>query len=281
MDNNMSIKQYFNFEHQGCLDIKKGSKKIYPRVLVISHNVFSTTYSMGKTLSGFFKDWNKKNIAQLYIHNEIPDSHICENYYCITDVEMLKVFKNKNRLGAIFKKKDIKEGIIDTRNDSGVIGDIYQFSRRRSPYIYIGRNLIWGLNRWKSKKLLEWLDKFEPDVIFFAGGDYSFIYKIALFISEYKNVPIISYICDDYYFSDMKSYSPLYHFVRNEYKRTFNNFMAKTENIIYICDLINERYSTYFNTKGITLMTSSTFKSQSNNKKIISALHISYIGNLA
>ena len=69
------------------------------RSLIISHNVFCKTTSMGKTLSSYFETWDQNDLAQLYVHSEIPTSNICKNYYRITDKEMIKsIFSRKSDL---------------------------------------------------------------------------------------------------------------------------------------------------------------------------------------
>ena len=51
------------------------------RILVVSHNVFSETESMGKTLLSYFKGVERGDIAQLYVHSEVPVTDFCTNYY--------------------------------------------------------------------------------------------------------------------------------------------------------------------------------------------------------
>ena len=60
-----------------------------PKVLVVSHNVFSSLSNMGKTLSVFFDDWDSDSIAQLYFHSEVPYSNICNHYFRVTDWTLL------------------------------------------------------------------------------------------------------------------------------------------------------------------------------------------------
>ena len=67
------------------------------KILVISHNVFDRRTNMGKTLSGFFTDWNPDRLAQLYLHSEIPTSDICHKYYRITDTDALKSVPERMR----------------------------------------------------------------------------------------------------------------------------------------------------------------------------------------
>jgi hypothetical protein len=61
---------------------------------------------MGKTLSSYFDGWDVNEIAQLYVHSEVPTSDACHNYYRITDKEMIKsVFTRKS--GTAFTERDI------------------------------------------------------------------------------------------------------------------------------------------------------------------------------
>lgn len=248
-----------------------------PKVLVISHNVFSKTSSMGRTLTNFFIDWSKEDIAQLYLHTQVPTTNVCENYFRITDFDVLK--KSKKNIGTVFKSQDIQNDLKTERVDTGIESQIYQRGRKRKPYMYIGRNLIWATDKWKNKKLLDWVDAFNPDIIFFASGDYVFAYKIAMYIAKYKNIPILTYVCDDYYFSKRKSVSPLYYLNRFHFKYTMKKLFKHNKNLIAICDKISFDYSKKFGVKADTIMTSSLLspivKNTSNDH-----ITISYIGNM-
>ena len=145
------------------------------RVLIVSHNVFTETSNMGKTLSGYFANWERQDLAQFYIHSEVPTTHFCENYFRITDKEVLKSILSR-KCGKIFGKDHIEEGRLDSRTDQGLTARVYQGARKRTPMIYLARNLIWRLGAWKNKRFLQWVDAFDPEAIFFASGDYAFIY---------------------------------------------------------------------------------------------------------
>ena len=71
--------------------------KDYPKVLVVSNNAFSKTGSNGRTLGNLFTNWDSGKIAQFYIYNEEPLHCKCENYYRITDKNMIKsIFTRKS-----------------------------------------------------------------------------------------------------------------------------------------------------------------------------------------
>lgn len=252
-------------------------KKNDIKILVISHNVFSKTSSMGRTLANFFIDTPKENIAQLYFHSEVPTTDVCENYFRITDFEILK--KSKKNIGNVFSKEDIRKELKSERIDVGVEAKIYSFGRQRKPYMYIGRNLLWASKKWKNEKLRKWIDEFNPDVIFFASGDYVFPYRIAIDIANERNIPIVTYVCDDYYFLNAKSISPLYYLNRFWYKRTLKGLFHKHNKLVAICNKISYDYRKEFGVEAETVMTSSQL-SRFEDKPDGSELKISYIGNM-
>jgi hypothetical protein len=181
-------------------------------VLVISHNAFSLTSNMGKTLNAYFNNWNSKNVAQLYFHSERPTVDTAAYYYQITDVEMLNSLLSRREFGKIYNdkiiKNDIRQGSMQNKCGNTIkdlfIRKIYQLGRKRTSIIYIMRNLLWKYGRWNNCKLHSWIKNFSPDVIFFASGDYEFSYDIALSIAKYQNIPIITIFFDDYYMIDKK-----------------------------------------------------------------------------
>lgn len=258
-----------------CANMTENKK--YPRVLVVSHNVFSPNSSMGRTLMNFFKGWDRECLAQLYLHMEVPTTNMCTNYYRVTDFENLK--KRSCKTGNIFGEKDIDETLATERADCGVQAKMYQYGRKRKPYMYVGRNMLWGLNKWDNSKLNKWLDEFNPEVIFFASGDYAFLYKITLRIAKRKNIPVVTYICDDYYFIKQKSISLLYWINQIQFSHTIKRLFQKNKQVISICNKITEDYTKEFNVNAHTIMTS-TFLERKTNQPYNSPIKISYLGNL-
>lgn len=250
-----------------------------PRVLVISHNVFSTTSNMGKTLSAFFAGWDSDKLAQLYFHSEVPNSTICKNYYRVTDFDLLKSIFKRQEVGDILTENDICKNRADTRIDEGIKSNIYQNGRKRKPYMYCGRNLLWRFGKWHTPRLEEWIDQFDPQIIFFAAGDYMFSFEIALSLAETRNIPIIVSLFDDYYLIKRNSVSPLYWINRYLFNRKFAEIVGKSAAYFTISDQMNEAYFDAFNKEGHVMMTASNMLNIPNDK-VSSSIKISYIGNL-
>ena len=143
------------------------------RILIISHTAFSNTESMGKTLSNYFCEFHPGDLAQFYIQPQKPSSSICQRYYRLTDKEaFLSIFGL--RKGTPFFADDLtKDG--KSKSPSGLVTSLYKKGRKRTPLIYFFRNAMWSLSNWNNKKLRNWIDNFNPDCVFFASGDYSFM----------------------------------------------------------------------------------------------------------
>lgn len=248
------------------------------KVLLVSHTVLSKTGNMGKTLRGYLRDFTTEEVAQFYIHSEVPtDDSICQNYYRFTDVDAIKSIFPINERGIHFGKEQIEPDRAATRTDTGTIGEVYQFGRKRTGLIYMLRNTLWTIGHWKTRRFKAWLKSVNPDVILFASGDYAFMYRIANWISDYLNKPLIVSCMDDYYLNNANSgtfWGDVYHrLFMNEVNRT----MAKAQCIFTICDTMQREYTKLFKKKCYTLYTSAECK-KLNLKS--DAMQISYIGNL-
>lgn len=231
---------------------------------------------MGKTLVSYFNGFNSGNLAQFYIHSEIPTSDICHNYYRVTDKEMLKsVFGITT--GKVLTEKDIEKDRLTSRADVGTEAKLYQRARKRSPLIYIARNLWWKFGHWNNNKFRKWLDEFDPECVFFVSGDYAFMYDIALKVAKSRKIPLYISCMDDYYFNNKNANS----FLGRLQHRLFMKKVGKTVEyslaMFCICDSMAEDYEKMFRKKCVTLHTAASFSEPLSLPK---KRKISYIGNL-
>lgn len=220
---------------------KKGTK-----VLVISHNVFSKTTAMGKSMADMLGCVPADDMAQLYFHAEVPTTAVCKRYLRIRDGDVLRSVLTRRCKTAIFTETDISDERKTPRVDTGVASKAYQFGRRRTPMVYILRNLVWTLGKWESRELDRWLDDFAPDIIFFASGDYTFAYRIAYQIAKKRNIPIVLWCCDDYYISERFPRSPAGILYRRRLTRWAGKVATRTESVIVISDRMKRDYAKLF-----------------------------------
>lgn len=252
--------------------------QVEPRILVISHNVFSASGNMGKTMLHMFSGISPDNLAQIYFHQEIPTQKCCLHYFRVTDSNVLHSLITHKAEYRVFKESDIEEFTLQCRTDTGNLAKIYQFSRRRTPLIYFLRDTMWRFGKWKTRELLEWARKFDPNIIFFAAGDYAFSYYVAIYLSDLLKVPIVMWCADDFYIEPLKNASLLRRLQCRRLIKLAEKVVDRSKTIVTISDMMQRDYAKLFQIPTKTVRISSEA-----NRYALSANSrrgIVYIGNL-
>lgn len=248
------------------------------RVLIISHNLISKTTNMGKTLRSYFMNFAVEELAQFYIHSEVPvDDALCRNYFRFTDKDAIKSLIPFRSYGRTFGKEDIQPERTNTRTDKGIIGAVYQAGRKRTAGIYFLRNALWKLSRWDTEKYWKWVADFSPDIVFFASGDYGFMYDIARKTAERIQKPLIISCVDDYYLHNKNGSSVWGRYIHRKYMKTVSNTMKRAAAVFTICPDMQRVYEEMFERPCFVLHTSAKKSAYTPKAK---RSGISYIGNL-
>ncbi len=184
-----------------------------PRVLVFSHNAFSKTLNNGKTLNAIFQRWPKSHLAQLFLASDAVDGSICGRFFQILDRDILKklFFRNKECGRAFTGSRENANQKTSATPPSALYLKAHQFARtHHGNFFYWLRDFIWERGLWKTEALYKWIDEFNPDLLFFVGGNYVFSYQMALHIVETRHIPLVIYLTDDY-LTHRFSWDPFYH----------------------------------------------------------------------
>ena len=243
------------------------------KVLIVSHNCFSTTQNMGKTLMSLFSEFKKEELMQLYFYPSVPNVDVCDSCYRITDNDALhSILKRKSCGKEVVAKKTTG---VETLFEKAEEAEQYKKINRNSFFVRRLRDFAWKISAWKSNDLKKWLREGKPDVIFYALGDSAFSQNIAMWAAKFLGVPLVTYVCDEYYFY----YKEIRKFNLG-LTSNIKKIIRRSATVVSICDTLGEAYKNAFGTPYITVMTGSSFapgtleKGQKRNQ-------ISYIGNLS
>lgn len=256
-------------------------------VLIVSHNVLGGSSGMGKTLKTYFSGIPECRLHQFYIHSEVPtDREVCTDYYRFTDMDAIRAYIPFYKGGTLLGENDIQEERSFSRTDQGLLGDVYQYGRQRTPEIYLARNLIWMRKGWKSERLRNWIKQAAPDVVFLAAGDYAFIYEVALYIAEYARCPLIVLCTDDYYLEDdLKATAEpaglhrlLGRSAKKQLMKAVRKTMKRSECILCMCDAMRDRYRELFRRPAVTVYTGALVRERAAEKP--KDCIVSYVGYL-
>jgi len=248
------------------------------KVLIVSHNPITTFDAMGKTMLTLFSDFEKSELCQLYIYPTVPDVDKCNSYYRITDKDVLKSYFKLKVSGKEIKYKEIENAngkLFEDENDV----NLYRNTKNKKPSRKLLRDLMWKFSRWFNKPLKKWIERENPTHLFLAPGNQKFIYKIALKISKKYNLPIVTYICDDYYFVNGKR-GLLARVQQSGLNKVTEKLLKRSLSIITICDELKNSYSKHFNVNAVTVMTGSNYPIAEKKKDVVNANDITYLGNI-
>jgi hypothetical protein len=222
------------------------------KVLVISHNPITTYNNMGKTLLSMFSSFSKEELCQLYVYPTIPDVDTCHAYFRLTDLDALRSYCPPFRMSSReISKEEICSENQELEKSDGKWGYHHASHGKR-----LLREWVWRGARWYNRSLSEWLHKEKPTCIFVAPGDAAFLYDIAMKISRRLQIPMVAYICDDYYFaaSPRNWIGDMQHRLL---RKKIEEIMNRSCLIVGISQEIIDRYSEYFSVETALIMTGS------------------------
>lgn len=247
------------------------------KVLVISNNCFSLSNSNGRTLGNLFTGWPKQDLAQFCVIAQDPNWELCDNYYCLEDKTVLKSFiKCKKAVGRRLLNQQANNSYNTKRASIG----------RKTLYKVAVRELIWSGRRWYSEQLKQWLDDFNPDQIVFQLGDSIFMFEIALFIAKTRNLPLVIYNTEGYYFFPRNWHQKacgdtlLFSLYKRKYKKKVESMMQQASHCIYLNDKLKADYDKVFNVQSTVIYNSCSILKSDEPLFSNDSPRISYLGNL-
>lgn len=233
---------------------------------------------MGKTLLSLFSGFEKEELCQLYIYPTIPDIDFCSSYYRVTDKDVLKSYLKFSVKGRQINKNEINPSLhsmFENPEDEAK----YRNRKNKTAFRMILRDLMWSFSHWYNKNLKNWVKAQGPNCIFVAPGTAQFLYNMALKISKDFNIPIVTYVCDEYYF--VKKTKGILDKIRvASLKKKINKLMLKSSHIVTICESLKELYSKEFSVPATVIMTGTnyTLKETPQTNDIFKS--ITYMGNI-
>lgn len=239
------------------------------KILLISHNPISDYTNMGKTFTSLFSEFSRDELYQLYICGSLPNIDMCESYFRMTDREALKSVLNFKKFGQTVKPVDKIENA--------------NFNRPKLKFEGLAmwaRDVVWTLAKWKNRNLNKWIEEIKPDFLFVAPGDASIMYKMAIYIFKQHNIPIISYICDNFYkiYKTKKSLIQKLHYHRID--KHIKKLMKKSTCVVTICDELSKYYQEEFGVNTKTICTGANIPINKD-VQIIDNGTLNYFGNFS
>jgi len=254
------------------------------KILCISNNCFSSVNSNGRTLGNLFYGWPKEYLAQFCVIAKEPAWNVCDNYYCLEDKSMLAAFKRCRK--AIGRKMQVPAQKVATSGMEEVVDtQCMNIGKKTLPKVML-RELVWAFNRWRSRDFERWVDCFKPDVVVLQFGDSSFMIDIALYVAQSRNIPLVVYNTEGYYFFSRNWHFKsrldgiLFPIYKHSYQTKVRKLMTYASHSVYLNDKLQNDYDNEFGGQSSVIYNSSGLHNSSTPAFNNNVPHISYLGNL-
>lgn len=227
-----------------------------PKILIVSHNPIMTCDCMGKTMQTLFSAFRPDELCQFYIYPSLPDVRACGSFFRMTDKEILRSYLFR-RAGRELSDSEIRQAsgcLFESEKDES----LYRNRKNKTPLRMLLRDLMWKCSRWYNRGLRAWVEREKPTCIFLAPGSAKFIYDIALKLSRKYNLPIVTYICDDFYFVK-RGKSLTERLQLRLLHRKMEQLLGRSAHLIVICRELEQAYSERFGVPATVVMTGSNY----------------------
>lgn len=244
------------------------------KILVISKEAWRDEQNGGNVLSNMFANFNA-DFAQIYCNEQEPNNGICKHYYQMTDRMMVNNILHRSKVGKILDYSCMPQNTNDqaesfksaTRNIGG--------SLKRAL-----REMVWKMGKWDETEIQAFVREFNPDVIFAPCYGNNYMQKLTILVHEVANVPVISYISDDFYTNNQIKFSPLFwlnHFiVRHNTHKVFKHY-----SLVYtMTDEQKEQCERDFGANMKILRKSGVFDSQLEKQRVNGPIRFVYAGGI-
>lgn len=217
-----------------------------PRVLIVSVNPLSETSNNGKTYASFFEGYPKDKLAQLYFHRELPTSHVTDNYYRVSDEDvLLYVLKRATSIGGSVEAATQADHLVPPVITRTLAGSELvrlvrsEFLARMLPRAY--------------RDVTPWLKSFAPELIFFSGGDAIYLFPLVQRISAAYGAPLVTYVTDDYILPLRKPWA-LRGLVRTRTRKAFLRLTQSSARVLTIGDRMSKVYFERYGLRSTPIM---------------------------
>lgn len=249
------------------------------KVLIISRTKWDSSNSFGNSYTNLFSGIDNIEIANLYLESGAPNTDVCSRFFQITFKGLLKNLINRN----VKTGKEVYTGKessgVQLKNKEKNLFDF--FKKYKLTFYYWVRELVWKIGRWKTPELNEFLDSFDPDIIFQPVYYSRYINRIALYCKNYCNIKMLGYVSDDVYTLRQFNLSPFYWIDRLIIRQAPKKLIKHCEILYTISDIQKEEYEKIFGVPCKVLTKSYSFDNGSFIDTVVNTpITFVYAGNI-
>lgn len=255
------------------------------KVLLFSHNGFSDENANGITMKNLLSAWDSGEKAEFYCDVELPDFSAADNYFRVTDMQMLAALMGK-KSEHIFNKVGENADFLCAHNKNGDasvhVSRIPKWLKKHKYNFGLKwfREILWEISPWGHKMLERWIDSVAPTVVVYMVGESIFMDRLVLRTISRTSAKLVLYNGEAYRIINLRERHGI---ERAYYRRVANLYRRLNENaslVIFNCLSLKESYSEVYQPKSNQIVAYNSASCTCAAYHSHSPLTISYFGNL-
>lgn len=192
------------------------------KILIISKEAWRDEQNGGNVLSNIFANFDAE-FAQVYCNEQEPNNNLCSHYYQMTDKMMVNNILHKTKVGKVLDY-DHPPTMTKARTESFKSSTNFLSGSLKR----ILREIVWKLGKWDTAEIVQFATSFHPDIIFAPCYGNHYMHELTILVHNALNVPVVSYISDDFYTNKQFRFSPFFwlnHFIlRKNTRKVFKHY---------------------------------------------------------
>lgn len=190
------------------------------RILVLSNEVWNDKINGNNVTTNWFEGMNAE-FANIYASPGTPDNNCCNKYYQITDKMMLNSIIKRKKAGKVIVQSGADSNYTTAESEPK---KLYEFLKSISGNLLrFIRELLWLLGKYDESSMKEFIDDFQPDVIFSERMATCKMLRLEKKIHGITNAPFFAFTGDDEYSLKQFSLSPSFWINRFMTRRRLRN----------------------------------------------------------
>lgn len=197
-------------------------------ILVVTKASWDDRIASGNTLSNFFEGWEDAKFYCIYAREAMPQNRVCEEYYAISPISIIKKLFNPQNIGRRFSVSSTHMRQ-NTSNEVKLIDK----AKRYKVFFELLYNCAYGSCLWKNRAFKKFIQDSNPDIVFCFGQSDPLTYYTLKYVKKNTSARIISYYVDDLYRCNTSTFNLL--------QRGKNNRLMAIARMSDRCYAISER----------------------------------------
>lgn len=224
--------------------MKEDTRNRRIRILIVSNTPWDDSNSFGSSFSNIFGGNDRYDIANIYCSFGSSNTKVAKYFFQITYHSILK--KVIGRIPSSGKKIEVSEKDEKKIATLSTPSELTFAKRRRWQILFWIQDLIWSTGAWKSHELDQFIDEFQPDLVFQPIYYVPHPNRIGVYASCRAKVPMVGYTSDDNYSLRQYSWSPLFWIDRLIKRRLFRKVVDRCKILYVITEPQRREYDKYF-----------------------------------